>query len=64
MKYIFSDLFILIRNKLNLIKKKISGTYLTTKPIGSTSDYLRIFELAKKKIILKLLKLKWILVLK
>lgn len=49
MKYIFSDLFILIRNKLNLIKKKISGTYLTTKPIGSTSDYLRIFELAKKK---------------
>jgi len=48
MKYMLDELFLLLRNNISLLKKNISGIYLTPKPIGSKIDYLRIFKLAKK----------------
>ena len=45
------------RNNLNLIKKKISGIYLASKPVASKEEYLRIHNKAKKNINIEVTKL-------
>ena len=57
MKNLIYSIIPKLRNNLNLIKKKISGIYLVSKPVASKEEYLQIHNKAKKNINIEVTKL-------